>query len=119
MKQGVLQDESMEIHVASMSNDGEQQEHEKNNRKIEENSGEEETKRKLKQDTSMDQEPYPNQEDGCTKGLDGSRYQLIDVLGGGDEGNPWRMIRRSWNAAEFREEDVTSSPNGGFGEDQE
>jgi len=29
MKQGVLQDESMEICVASMSNDGEQQEHEK------------------------------------------------------------------------------------------
>ena len=28
----------------------------------------------------MDQEPYPNQEDGCTKGLDGSRYQLMDVL---------------------------------------
>jgi len=41
MKQGVLQDESMEIHVASMSNGGEQQEHEKNNSKIEENSGEE------------------------------------------------------------------------------
>jgi len=40
MKQGVLQDESMEIHVASMSNGGEQQEHEKNSRKIEENSGE-------------------------------------------------------------------------------
>jgi len=32
----------------------------KNNRKNEENSGEEETKWKLKQDTSMDQEPYPN-----------------------------------------------------------
>jgi len=29
MKQGVLQDESMEIHVASMSNGGEQQNHEK------------------------------------------------------------------------------------------
>jgi len=29
MKQGVLQDELMEIHVASMSNGGEQQEHEK------------------------------------------------------------------------------------------
>jgi len=41
MKEGVLQDESMEIHVASMSNSGEQQEHEKNNSKIEENSGEE------------------------------------------------------------------------------
>jgi len=41
MKQGVLQDESMEIHVASMSNSGEQQEHEKNSSKSEENSGEE------------------------------------------------------------------------------
>jgi len=41
MKQGVLQDESMEIHVASMSNGGEQQEHEKNSNKSEENSGEE------------------------------------------------------------------------------
>ena len=29
MKQGVLQDESMEIHVASMSNGEQQQEHEK------------------------------------------------------------------------------------------
>jgi len=29
MKQGLLQDESMEIHVASLSNGGEQQEHEK------------------------------------------------------------------------------------------
>jgi len=29
MKQGVIQDESMEIHVASMSNSGEQQNHEK------------------------------------------------------------------------------------------
>jgi len=36
----------------------------------------------------MDQEPYPNQEDGCTKGLDGSRYQLMDVLGVGEEGDP-------------------------------
>jgi len=36
MKQGVLQDESMEIHVASMSNGGEQQEHEKNSNKSEE-----------------------------------------------------------------------------------
>ena len=26
----------------------------------------------MKEETSMDQEPYPNQEDGCTKGLDGS-----------------------------------------------
>ena len=41
MKQGVLQDESMEIHVASMSNGGEQQKHEKNSSKSEENSGEE------------------------------------------------------------------------------
>ena len=40
MKQRVLQDESMDIHVASMSNSGEQQEHEKNSRKIEENSRE-------------------------------------------------------------------------------
>jgi len=63
----------------------------------------------LKQGTSIDQEPYPNEEDGCTKGLDGSRYQLMDVLGRGDKGNPWRMIRRSWNAVEFGEGDVTSS----------
>jgi len=48
-------------------------------------NGEEETRLKLKQNTSMDQEPYPNQEDGCTKGLDGSRYQLMDVLGVGEE----------------------------------
>jgi len=61
----------------------------KNNRKIEENRGEK-RQRKLKQDTSMDQEPYPNQEDGCTKGLDGSRYQLMDILGVGKEGDPWK-----------------------------
>ena len=41
MKQGVLQDESMEIHVASMSNGGEHKKHEKNSSKSEENSGEE------------------------------------------------------------------------------
>ena len=58
------------------------------------NSGGRETKRKMKEETSMDQEPYPNQEDGCTKGLDGSRYQLMDVLGVGEGGNPWRMMRR-------------------------
>jgi len=52
------------------------------------------TAAKVKQETSMDQEPYPNQEDGCTKGLDGSRYQLMDVLGVGEEENPWRMMRR-------------------------
>jgi len=40
MKQGVLQDESMEIHVASMSNGGEHQKHGKNSSKSEENSGE-------------------------------------------------------------------------------
>ena len=34
MKQGVLQDESMEIHVASKSNGGEQQEHEKTTEKL-------------------------------------------------------------------------------------
>jgi len=34
MKQGVLQDESMEIHVASMSNGGEHQEHEKIAKKL-------------------------------------------------------------------------------------
>ena len=68
----------------------------------------------MKQDTSMDQEPYPNQEDGCTKGLDGFRYQLVDVLGGGEEGNPWRMIRRRWSTAEFGERDVTSSRKWGI-----
>jgi len=36
MKQGVIQDKSMEIHVASMSNDVEQQNHEENNKKLEE-----------------------------------------------------------------------------------
>jgi len=41
----------------------------------------------------MNQEPYPNQEDGCTKGLDGSRYQLVDVLDGEVEGNPWKTPR--------------------------
>ena len=44
----------------------------------------------MKEETIMDQEPYPNQEDGCTKGLDGSRYQLMDVLGVGEEGDPWK-----------------------------
>jgi len=48
----------------------------------------------MKEETSMDQEPYPNQEDGCTKGLDGLRNQLMDVLGVGEGGNPWRMMRR-------------------------
>ena len=48
----------------------------------------------MKEETIMDQEPYPNQEDRCTKGLDGSRYQLMDVLGVEEEGNPWRMMRR-------------------------
>jgi len=47
----------------------------------------------LKQDTSMDQEPYPNPDDGCTKGLDGSRYQLMDILGVGEEGDPWKTPR--------------------------
>jgi len=31
------------------------------------------------------------------------------VLGVGDEGNPWRMIRRRWAAAEFGERNETSS----------
>ena len=53
-----------------------------------------ETKRKLKQEISMDEKPYPNQEDGCTKGLDGSRYQLMDVLGVGEEGDPWKTQKR-------------------------
>jgi len=34
MKQGVLQDESMEIHVASMSNSGKQQEHEETEKNL-------------------------------------------------------------------------------------
>jgi len=76
---------------------------------LKKHSGEEETRRKLKQHTSMDKEPYPNQEDGCTKGLDGSRYELMNVLGGGEEGNPWRMIKRRWSAVEFGERDVTST----------
>jgi len=42
----------------------------------------------------MDEKPYPNQEDGCTKGLDGSRYQLMDVLGVGEEGDPWKTQKR-------------------------
>jgi len=49
------------------------------------------------------------QEDGCNNGLYGSRYQLMDILGGGKEENPWRMIRRSWSVVEFGEGDVTSS----------
>jgi len=57
----------------------------------------------------MDQKPYPNQEDGCTKGLDGSRYQLMDVLGVGEEGNPWRMMRKRWIAAKFGEIDESRS----------
>jgi len=34
---------------------------------------------------------------------------MMDVLGGVEEGNQWRMIKRSWSAAEFGEADVTSS----------
>jgi len=68
---------------------------------LKKNSGEEETRLKLKQHTSMDQEPYPNQEDGCTKGLDGSRYQLRGILDGELEGNPWRTTTRRWSAAEL------------------
>ena len=60
----------------------------KNSKNWKKNNGEEEQHINWQQNTSMDQEPYPNQEDGCSKGLDGSRYQLMDVLGGGEEGNP-------------------------------
>ena len=59
MKQGVLQDESMEIHVASMSNGVELRTWRKQHN-LKKNSGEEETRLKLKKQTSMDQEPYPN-----------------------------------------------------------
>jgi len=45
MKQGVLQDESMKIHVASMSKGVEQQNHEENNKNWKKNSGEEEQHR--------------------------------------------------------------------------
>jgi len=60
----------------------------KQKKNLKKNSGEEKIRRKLKQNTSMDQEPYPNQEDGCTKGLDGSRYQLMDLFGVEVEGDP-------------------------------
>jgi len=33
-------------------------------------------------------------EDGCTKGLNGSRYELMGVLDGELEGNQWRTARR-------------------------
>ena len=42
----------------------------------------------------MDTEPYPNQEGGCTKGLDGSRYHLMDALAVGEEGDPWKTPKR-------------------------
>jgi len=67
MKQGVLQDESMEIHVASMSNGGEHKNMKKNSSKSEQNSGEERQNGNWKQETSMDQEPYANQEDDAPK----------------------------------------------------
>ena len=60
----------------------------------------------------MDQEPYPNQEDGCTIGLDGSRYQLMDVLGGEVEWDPWRMLRMSRDAGEMEKELKLALENG-------
>ena len=36
------------------------------------------------------------------QGLDGSRYQLIDVLGGEVEGDLWRMLRMSGDAAKMK-----------------
>ena len=57
----------------------------------------------------MDQELYPNKVDGCTRGLDGSRYELMEVLGVEEEGNPWRMMMRRYSAAEFGERDESSS----------
>jgi len=56
MKQGVLQDESIEIHVALMSNGGEQQEHEETTKKLEENSGEEEQHGNGKQNVGIAQQ---------------------------------------------------------------
>jgi len=62
----------------------------------------------------MNQEPYPNQEDGCTKGLDGSRYQLVDVLDGEVEGNPWKTPRSRWSAAEMKISTWIALGNGCF-----
>ncbi|QCD78736.1 hypothetical protein DEO72_LG1g2372 [Vigna unguiculata] len=72
------------------------------------------TTRKLKTNTNMDQEPYPNQEDGCIKGLDGSRYQLMDVLGGEVEEDPCRMLKMSGDAAKIEKEMKLAFRNGGF-----
>jgi len=113
MKQGVLQDESMEIHVASMKT----VESSKNMKKQQKNwrkQWRKETKWNLKQDTSMEQEPYPNQEDGRTRGLHGSGYQLMDVLGIGEEGDPWKTPKRWWNVAEMKIRARRALGNGGF-----
>ena len=50
----------------------------------------------------MDQEPYLNQEDGCTKGLDVSRYQLMDLFGVEVEGDPMQW-KWKWKIGEDEE----------------
>jgi len=90
------------------------QEHQKNSSKSEQNSGEERQNENWKQETSMDQEPYPNQEEGCTKGLDGARYQLMDVLGVGEEEDPWKTPKRRWNTTEMKIRARRALGNGGF-----
>jgi len=39
----------------------------------------------------------------------------MDVLGGGVEGNPWRMPKMSWSAAEFGDGEETCSRKLMFG----
>ena len=48
------------------------------------------------------------------QGLDGSRYQLMDVLGGEVEGDPQRMLRMSGDAAKLKKEMKLALRNGGL-----
>jgi len=57
----------------------------------------------------MDQEPYPNQEDGCTKGMDGSRYQLLDVLGVGEVRDPWKTPKKKMKCSGNEDKSKKSS----------
>jgi len=88
MKQGVLQYESMEIHVASMLNGGEHKNMKKTTAKVNK------TVEKRDKTKIENKRQVWTKRQGCTKGLDGSRYQLMDVLGVGEEGDPWKTPKR-------------------------
>jgi len=46
----------------------------------------------------MDQEPYPNQEDGCTKGLDGSRYLYDGAWWTHEAPSAAEMMEEAWKS---------------------